>query len=69
MSGAPRTVHYHDPREVVSAPQKFIRRGDVENSLYWAADLERSGLGWWLWKRLRVIVTEDVGPAWAEGPR
>jgi replication-associated recombination protein RarA len=68
VSGPPRTVHDYDPREVVSALQKCIRRGDVDAALYWAAELERSGLGWWLWKRLRVIVTEDVGPAWPEGP-
>jgi replication-associated recombination protein RarA len=68
VSDVPTTARGYDARELVSWLQKAIRRGEVDDALYVAAELERSGYGWWLWKRLRVIVTEDVGPAWPEGP-
>ena len=68
MSEIPTTVRGYDAREVVSALQKCIRRGLDDDAVYWAVELERSGLGAWCWKRLRVIVSEDVGLAWPEGP-
>lgn len=48
--------------------QKFIRRGMEREALFMAAELERSGYGKYVWKRLRVICSEDVGLAWIEGP-
>jgi replication-associated recombination protein RarA len=57
-----------DAREVVSALQKMIRRGQTDDALYWAVELDRSGYGAWCWKRLRIITSEDIGPAWPEGP-
>jgi replication-associated recombination protein RarA len=54
--------------EVASAMQKAIRRGEADNAVYWAVELDRSGFGKYAWKRLRVITSEDVGPAWPEGP-
>jgi replication-associated recombination protein RarA len=66
--GPPATVHHHEAHEIVSWLQKAIRRGDTEAAVYCALELEHSGLGAWLWKRLRVICPEDVGPAWPEGP-
>ena len=68
MSGPPRTVGGHDAGEVVSWLQKAIRRGQEDDAIYCAVQLERSGFGAWAWKRLRVIVSEDVGLAWPEGP-
>ena len=51
-----------DPYEAKSALQKSIRRGLEEDSLYWAAELAT-----WntesLWKRLRVMASEDIGLA------
>jgi len=49
--------------EVVSALQKSIRRGMEEESLYWAIELAKSGYGQYLWRRLGVIVSEDIGLA------
>lgn len=62
------TVGGHQVYEVVSALQKAIRRGELDNALYWSTDLHLSGLDGWLWKRLLVITSEDVGPGWPEGP-
>lgn len=66
--GPPPTVHDHEPREIVSWLQKAIRRSDTEAALYAALELSHSGYGHWLWARLRVICSEDVGHAWPEGP-
>jgi hypothetical protein len=46
----------------VSALQKAIRRSDPDAALYWACELAKSGLGNWLWKRLRIIAVEDCSP-------
>ena len=51
-----------EPYDAKSALQKSIRRGLEEDALYWAAELA----GWnpeSLWKRLRVIASEDIGLA------
>jgi replication-associated recombination protein RarA len=68
VADRPATIRGHDARELISWVQKAIRRGLVDDALYAACELERSGFGPWLWKRLRVITSEDVGPAWPEGP-
>lgn len=49
--------------EVSSALQKAIRRGDERGALFWATELDLSGYGNYVWKRLRVISSEDVGLA------
>jgi replication-associated recombination protein RarA len=54
--------------EVVSALQKAIRRGDCDAAVYWAHELNTSGFGAWAWKRLLIIVSEDVGLAVPETP-
>jgi replication-associated recombination protein RarA len=64
----PRTIGDHSPYDAVSALQKSIRRGKLDDALYWAADLDLSGMSGWLWRRLLIITSEDVGPAWPEGP-
>ncbi|MEX0833605.1 MAG: hypothetical protein WD276_07015 [Actinomycetota bacterium] len=65
---AVKTLNGHISYEVVSALQKAIRRGELDNALYWSADLHLSGYDEWLWRRLLIITSEDVGPAWPEGP-
>ena len=49
--------------EVSSAMQKSIRRADEDGALYWATELDMSGFGEYVWKRLRIIASEDVGIA------
>ncbi|MDZ4819198.1 MAG: hypothetical protein SGJ20_09525 [Planctomycetota bacterium] len=57
------TVNGHRMTEAASALQKTIRRGLVDDAIYWAADIYLSGFGEYLWKRLRIITSEDIGPA------
>jgi replication-associated recombination protein RarA len=49
--------------EVTSAMQKCIRRGLEEDALFWATELDLTGYGEYVWKRLRIIASEDVGLA------
>ncbi len=57
-------THSGDPlEEVVSALQKRIRRGLVDEALWWAVELNESGFGAYCWRRLLVIASEDVGVA------
>lgn len=57
----PRTEHY-DFHEALSALQKCIRRGLEEDAVIFAMELEAFNKTA-LWKRLRVIASEDIGPA------
>ena len=56
----------------MSCLQKAIRRGQEEDALYWALqliyhhNLTGSGGRTMLWNRLRVIASEDIGPANSE---
>jgi len=47
--------------EVTSAMQKCIRRGMEEDALFWATELDLSGFGEYVWKRLKIIASEDIG--------
>lgn len=49
--------------EVASAMQKCIRRGRVDDALFWATELDLTGFGEYVFKRLRIIASEDVGLA------
>lgn len=49
--------------ECTSAMQKCIRRGLEEEALFWATELDLKGYGAYVWKRLRIIASEDVGLA------
>ena len=49
--------------EVSSAFQKAIRRGDEEVALYFAVELFNSGFDEYLWKRIKIICSEDIGLA------
>ena len=49
--------------EASSALQKSIRRGLEREAMFWASELDLSGYGNYVWKRLRIIASEDVGLA------
>jgi hypothetical protein len=49
--------------EVASALQKSIRRGLEREALHRASELELGGWGRYVWKRLTIMVSEDVGLA------
>lgn len=49
--------------EVASAFQKAIRRGEEREAIFWATELDLAGYGNYVWKRMRVIASEDVGMA------
>jgi replication-associated recombination protein RarA len=49
--------------EVASAMQKAIRRGEETAALFWATELDLAGFGNYVFKRLRIIASEDVGLA------
>ena len=65
---AQKTIRGFKLGEVMSALQKAIRRGDEKQAVCWAVEMDQSGFGTHLWSRLTVIVSEDVGLAWPEGP-
>lgn len=48
--------------DVVSALQKSIRRGNLEQALFWAGELSK-GFEYILYSRLWTIVAEDIGMA------
>jgi replication-associated recombination protein RarA len=43
--------------------QKCIRRGLEEEALFWATELDLAGYGAYVWKRLQIIASEDIGLA------
>ncbi len=47
--------------EVTSAMQKMIRRSQEYEACYWAYVLHASGYYKYVWKRLMIIASEDVG--------
>lgn len=47
--------------EVASAMQKCIRRGLADDALFWATELDFANFGEYVWKRLRIIASEDIG--------
>lgn len=49
--------------ECTSAMQKCIRRGMEEGALFWATELDLAGYGAYVWKRLQIIASEDIGLA------
>lgn len=49
--------------EVASALQKSIRRGEERDACYWASELDLAGYANYVWKRLRIVASEDVGLA------
>lgn len=56
------TARGYDFFEVASALQKEIRRGNEEDAMHWALELG-SKFSDFLWLRLGLIASEDIGPA------
>lgn len=57
------TKNGYDFFECSSALQKSIRRGLEDDALFWAAEFSLSNFSEYVWKRLRIISSEDVGLA------
>jgi replication-associated recombination protein RarA len=57
------TVHGYPLDEVASSLQKLIRRGMSDEAIWMAIELNESGFGAYAWRRLLVIVSEDIGLA------
>ena len=55
------TANLYGVDEVLSAMQKCIRRGLRDETLFWTAELEQSGLGLLALARFGVIIPEDCG--------
>ena len=57
------TLNKYPADEVISSLQKDIRRGNLEDAVYWAYELSRSGQSFQkiLWERLTTIAVEDIG--------
>jgi replication-associated recombination protein RarA len=62
------TLNGYRADEVVSALQKAVRRGDCDGAVYWAHEMNLSGLGAWAWRRLLIITSEDIGLAEPNAP-
>lgn len=58
-----KTVNGYDFFECSSAMQKCIRRGLEDDALFWAVELFESNFVEYVWKRLKIISSEDVGLA------
>ena len=56
------TKHGYDHYELLSALQKCIRRGLEYEAMHFAAELEEFNPTM-LWNRLKIIASEDIGPA------
>ena len=58
-----KTVNGYDFFECSSAMQKSIRRGLEDEALFWAVELFDSNFAEYVWKRLRIMSSEDIGLA------
>jgi replication-associated recombination protein RarA len=58
-----KTINGYDFYEVSSAFQKSVRRGLEDDALFWAVELFESNYSEYLWKRIRIICSEDIGLA------
>ena len=54
------TCHLYLTDEVMSILQKAVRRGNAYDAMYWAAELDQSGMGKGALDRLTVVASEDV---------
>ena len=55
------TPQGHNIPECSSALQKCVRRSKPDDAVYWAMQLYMAGYGKYVWKRLKIMVSEDVG--------
>ncbi len=51
----------HQLDEVVAALQKGVRRGLEAEAMFWALEMADAGFRKYLWKRLMLKATEDIG--------
>lgn len=58
-----KTKNEYSLKEVVSALQKEIRRGNEREAFYWAHEMVVSGFAKYFWRRLLAICCEDIGLA------
>ncbi len=49
--------------EVTSAFQKSVRRGLMDEAIFWGVELYLSGKAEYAWKRMKIMASEDVGLA------
>lgn len=56
-----QTKKGYDFYEVASAFQKSIRRGLLEDAMYWGIELYESCYAEYAWKRMVIMASEDVG--------
>ena len=49
--------------DCASAFQKSVRRGLEKEAMYWTVEIFNSNYGEYLWKRIRIIASEDIGLA------
>lgn len=68
MGYKPTIIKGYEFDQVSSALQKSIRRSQSYESAYWTYLLHQSGYGLYLWRRLFVITSEDVGNANPHAP-
>jgi len=61
-----RLVNDYQFDEAASALQKSIRRNEEYNACWWAFIIHESGYFKYVWKRLMIIASEDVGNATPE---
>lgn len=63
-----KTHHGHELGDVVSALQKSVRRGLVDDAIYWGIEMELTEPSYvnYAWSRLLVMASEDVGLASTE---
>jgi replication-associated recombination protein RarA len=62
-SGPPPTRRGIEFDLAASSLIKCLRRGQEEQAIRWAVELDASGYGQYVWKRLIIAVSEDVGLA------
>jgi replication-associated recombination protein RarA len=58
-----KTINGYDFFECSSALQKSIRRGMEDEAMFWAVELFNSNFAEYVWKRLRIMSSEDIGLA------
>jgi hypothetical protein len=59
----PTSRHGHDWNECTSSMQKAVRRGLEEDAVYFASELYAHGHEKYVWKRILIMVSEDIGLA------
>jgi replication-associated recombination protein RarA len=56
-----KTKNGYDFFECSSAFQKCVRRGLEADAIFWAVELDISNFHEYLWKRMKIITSEDIG--------